>query len=416
MTDMRRTIIYILSTALSLTVLSCAKRDAVDAPLLDYVSNALNDTSSVAYHVLDSWDASDKKGSIAVIGEPADVIPIVEGLYTSDHFNNIDGKSEPDWLPDFSGEIISSIVDEANSPYGGYVANGNAEYLRELTVKNFVSALDTSCLYSPYDKLVRVPKLSSKVVVIASPYAVKYGKSDIDTLCSLSGNPVPVVSAVHSSLRYALSRHSSGNFCMWTTPERKDDGLYAEPYREVSSSGETDFLVYAPDPYVELHRRLVDVLDLYIASGRSSSLSAIIVDDPAIVKDDLDKELAEILRSKDEASLPYRNLLANGFEFIFPYEAVSSECFAILRELNAFTHKIAFPVMKGYMSAVATELPVTSYQETDEFTSDYKFTRAVGSEIDTWFLIEIRNAYLSESLKEQMLRIAPKTYSIYVRE
>lgn len=413
---MRRLNVIALLILSFAVVLSCTKRASGSVSSLKVVNDSLTDTSSVGYHVLNAWNSSDKSGAIAVIGDPEDILPVVEDLFTCDRFNNISGKASPDGLPDFSGETIAAQLDVANSPYGGYVTDGNVKFLRELAVKNFVSALDTCCLYSPYDRSLTVAKPSAKIVVSASSYSSVYGAGDIDTLLSASGVSVPVVSSTQCVFKYALNRHPEGNICVWTTEDRAASRLYDSPFREVSASGANVPPVFAPDSFVELERRFLDVLDMYAAAGAGSSLSAMIIDDPSVDRTALGSVLDGVNESDSEEMLPYRNLLSGGFEFIFPSDAISSECFRILRERNAFTHKIAYPELKGYMSVVATDLPVSSYQEDGKFTSDYKFNRAPDSDVDTWYLIEVRNGYIPESLREMMSVRSPKSYSEYVLE
>lgn len=93
---------------------------------------------------------------------------MTEALSCCDYFDNVDGRSVPDGLPDFAGETLDLICDSANAPYEGYVAKGNENYLKELNFKNFLSALDTTCAVGQFDKNSLTRKQSSKIVILAS--------------------------------------------------------------------------------------------------------------------------------------------------------------------------------------------------------------------------------------------------------
>ena len=106
---------------------------------------------------------------------------------------------------------------------------GNETYLKELTVKNFISAVDTSCAFSQYDRDTKVHKSSSKVVVLTSSYTSAYGYDDIEALVKGTGSEIDVISPVHAMFRYAMKRHGGdkAELAVWTTSEILGSGVYA---------------------------------------------------------------------------------------------------------------------------------------------------------------------------------------------
>ena len=49
--------------------------------------------------------------------------------------NNATGLYCPDGMPDLAHESCTYLGDQANMPYGDYVAEGKSDYLRELILK-----------------------------------------------------------------------------------------------------------------------------------------------------------------------------------------------------------------------------------------------------------------------------------------
>ena len=203
----KKSVLLLLLVAVLLST-SCFRRDGNRTVLLPYVQRLVSDTTSVQFDVLQRVNPKSKSGAITVLGEPTDVVRLTEALLRCDRFNNIDGSLSPDGLPDFAGEVIAPVLDAANAPYAPYMEAGNEEFLRELHVRNFLSVMDTTCVFSPFDLEDRLPKPSAKVLVLASSLSAEYGEADIDTLCAIAGKPIPVVSSVGAMIGNVLQAHA----------------------------------------------------------------------------------------------------------------------------------------------------------------------------------------------------------------
>ena len=90
-------------------------------------------------------------------------LTVLERLLASDAFDNATGEQRPDGKPDFSSESFVYFGDQANMPYGMYDAEGKADFLRELVVRDARFMLDPA----------RHPP--AKIIVIACNTATAYG-------------------------------------------------------------------------------------------------------------------------------------------------------------------------------------------------------------------------------------------------
>lgn len=90
-------------------------------------------------------------------------LTVLEKLLAADAFDNCTGEQCPDGKPDFSTENFVYFGDQANMPYGLYDAEGKADFLRELVVRDAQFVLGTDG-HAP-----------SKIVVIACNTATAYG-------------------------------------------------------------------------------------------------------------------------------------------------------------------------------------------------------------------------------------------------
>ena len=64
------------------------------------------------------------EGSIAIIGQPQEVLPLSRHFQTADAVDNIDGRPVRDSLPDFAGERFDIILDAYNEAYAHFIPEG----------------------------------------------------------------------------------------------------------------------------------------------------------------------------------------------------------------------------------------------------------------------------------------------------
>lgn len=197
---MKKKVFLYLSVALAVfTAGSCLRQYKPESRAIPFVDNILADSSSARYSFIFSFNPENVKGSISIIGAPSDCARISEAFMTCDNFDNINGSRLSDGLPDFAGEIIASIIDVANTPYSDYIDSSNTDFLRELTVKEVLAALDTTTSISQFDHNGITTKLGAKVIILASKEMIKFGLFDVDTLFKAAGRKIPVIASTDSA-------------------------------------------------------------------------------------------------------------------------------------------------------------------------------------------------------------------------
>ena len=402
-----------------LAVLSCGGRPSGGHHLTPYVAGLLADTASYDYRVVSAYDITAKGGTIAVIGEPEETLLLTEQLMGSDRFNNISGTRHSDGLPDFAGETFAPVLDRANAPYEGYIAAGNEDFLSELTVRNFVSALDTACFLSAYDKERLVHKADAKIVVLSSPLTAAYGYWDIDSLCTSAARRVPVFSISQAMLDCAWNRHGSGlNVGVWTTPRVLGAGVWSTVFPRIAArrqDPDAAYEVFCPDSAVTVRDRFFEFMQMYATTGNTAKLSALVLDDASVAADSLRAVVRAVMQVDQDNYITYRNWLSDDFEVIDPAEALSEACYTYLRETNRFTHRIAYPEVRLYVTAPANDLPEGAYAPDGWLNAGYRYGRSAGSEEAAYSLVELKDKHLTDALRELMMVRTPKIFSVYVR-
>ena len=397
-------------------MVSCMNRGAGDPLSIPYVRGILSDTSSVEYGIVKEGCPDGRDGVISVVGPVEDAFILTDELLSCDYFDNVDGRTVSDGLPDFAGETISVICDNADAPYHGYLEIGNDVYLKELTVRNFISALDTTCALSQFDRDRTVHKTGAKVVILASSYSSAMGYGDIMALMQAARPSIEVVSPVHAMFRYAIARHSeSGSFAVWTSESLLGSGVYSTVWADmVKDHPGFKYDAFCPQQTGSLRDRMISLFRMYRDAGQKKRLDAVIVDDMPLRADSLNSALTSMLRDSDDSIAAYRNLLADGFEFIDAARPVASECIRFLRKNNFFTHRVAYPSMLMYETVPVAGLPASDYASDGGLTEKFKYNRAENSGFSTFVLVESSGGFLDDEQKEFLRKYAHKAYDQYV--
>ena len=410
---------YTLLLLLAFFAASCGKRQVGGRYVTPYAVRMLQDTVSYDYRVISSYDMTSKNGTIAVIGEPEETLLLTEKMMASDRFDNISATRRPDGLPDFSGETFAPVLDRANAPYGGYLTHSNEDFLSELTVRNFVAALDTACYLSAFDKDRLVRKAGAKIVILSSSLSAAYGYWDIDTLCVSASRGIPVFSAPQAMLDYAWDRHGEGlNLGVWTTREVLGAGVWSTVFPRVAArrhESRSAYEVFCPDSTVTVRDRFFEFLHLYASAGNAARLSALLLDDASVDADSLRTVVDAVMQIDQDNYITYRNLLSDDFEIIDADAALSSLCYLYLRKTNRFTHRIAYPEADIYVTAPSNELPENAYAPDGWMNDDFRFNRAVNVAEPSYLLMELKDKHLTGPLRELMEAGTPHINASYVR-
>ena len=335
-------------------------------PTIPLVERIINDTQCEEYQALRAFDPGNPYGDIVLIDEPERCLYFSERFVTCDERDNADGKPTQDYLPDFAGERIVSLVDPVYSPYSRFVLADNANALREVTVRAVVGALDTTCCLGPFDHEKRSRKPAAKLLVLASPYMAAYGGFDVDTLFRSTGIAVPVLSGPEVMMEQAMGEKGGTVSIAFLTDSltaaagvypvvfnelcrKRGDSystlyVYSMPQEALSDSLSLSAAEMQADPFKQ-------ILDRHSASGRTTALSALVVDDRSVCVDSLQASYSRILSHPSEENAFYRKMLSKDFRFIDGAKALTDACYRYLREHNLFTHIIAYPVAAAYQTS-----------------------------------------------------------------
>ena len=344
-----------ISAAVLLTALmagGCRETAGPGRRTVPFVERTINERGR-DWALVSGFNPADSKGSIALVGSPERNSLLASRFLKGDDFDNIDGKLAPDELPDFSGERFDLISDMANLPYESFLG-GKEDSLRAVTVRNLLFALDTTLSLGAFDNERLERKENAKIVIFTSPLSAEHGAFDVDTLVRTAGKAIPVIFPSRFILGKQLDRNIAHmHVAVVTDSLSADSGVYPRVFDELAAERgqlgcgcvafSADSLYYAGD-----------LLDGYRAAGGNMPLSAVVIDDPTADIDALRDSFSWILRVQSEANLGYRKLIAEGFVVIDARRAVTDECYRILRATNNFTHDIAYPFSREYVTVRST--------------------------------------------------------------
>lgn len=383
-------LLLLLSLVLPTFMVSCMNREAGDSLSIPYVREVLSDTTSLTYRIIADGCPDRRDGTIAVVGQEFDVFSVARELVNCDYFDNVDGHMRPDGLPDFAGETISMICDNANEPYQGYLDNNNENYLKELSVKNFISAVDTTCALNPFDRKTNIHKTGSKIVILASSYSSAFGYDDVMRLVKSAGSDIAVISPVHSMFNYAVRKHSEkGCFGVWTTQKELGAGIYSIVKADLEKIYPgLEYDAFCPVYAESLKDRILSFLEMYKEAGKEKVLDAVIVDEAGLKADDLNGTLQEMISKNDGTMMKYIDMVSENFEFIDARRTVVADCIAYLRDRNLFTHKVAYPALAMYTTVPASGLADQDYNADGSLSDSFKYNRAENSDFETYLLME----------------------------
>ena len=160
------------------------------------VSHAVAGTGAFTFEP-ESFSRETRQLPIGVFDSGVGGLTVLEALLTVDAFHNDTLRPGPDGRPDLEQERFIYFGDKANMPYGNYAAEGRADYLRELILKDAVFLLGRRWREAPGER-VRLDKPPVKAIVIACNTATAAGLEDIRTALAAWKVPVFVVGVVEA--------------------------------------------------------------------------------------------------------------------------------------------------------------------------------------------------------------------------
>ena len=352
---MRKEVAMVFAAVLcSALMMSCRESVGPSRPLPPYVGSLVADTLSEGFRVFSDFDPGDHYRDIAVLGSLERVAFISEALMEADLFDNIDGRRVSDGLTDFAGEVISPVFDLVSGSYSEVVRDSGALRMSDVTVRNVVMALDTLYYPNNYDWERRLAKRRAKVVILASPEMSAYAMRDIDTLLTIAGKDVPVISVVDAMLDEAFEKNPSArNFCVFT-PDSTVLPFYEACLKRHAAARalEGATVTVACCPTDTSANFLLSFLDIRRAAGTSASpIDVLLLDDFSLDPKDVSKTLEAVKNPYSEETLANNKLVSGRFCIISAPDAVSTKCYSILRGRNLFTHDIAWPKSECYVTS-----------------------------------------------------------------
>ena len=340
MTRMKHTIPFLVLLA---TLVSCQEQQTVVRDTIPYVKQIAVDTTGT-FTLVHAYRSAGTKGSIAVIGEPDAASRLASFLLTADNVDNIDGKANPDRLPDFAGESFDIILDEYNDPYLRMAAS-SPDSLREVAVRNAVIAIDTVAYSNALDPNSRLKASRAKVFVLANSLLAEYGKFDIDTLFKMAGREPVILTPVEAMLKTAADAGCK-SVAIWAPAEARS--AYENAARVLVP--EMNVTVVSTTGNGILRPAFRDMLRIYRSLRPGANLDAVLLDSFTANLEDLESEKEHIHRQITEEDMAFDRIIMPHFRFIEPNASLTSALYRLLREKNLFTHDIAYPTVRYYQT------------------------------------------------------------------
>ena len=337
---MRRIILAVLPLAVLL--LSCKPDTGGGRDTISLVKYIATDTASPEHALLASFAKVPASGDISLVGTPDACARISRDFVECDVFENARGRDWGDGLKDFAGETFASICDP-QLPCGD-------ERLRELAVRYALAALSRKCNSSVYDLDGSLEKTPAKIIILADPCLLEKGKFDIDTLFSLTGCKVPVLSPHQLLFDAALGGDKKYFNC----------GLICDTLYMNNGICQSLFQTRAAEHNIMGAKCFTSAtslkggvlsgfLDSYTAAGHTEVLNALLVDDWNVDMKELNNELLAIRDFNREEHFRYGKLLAPDFMVFSAAELTMSSCSKLLRDHGLFTHRISQPESIRYV-------------------------------------------------------------------
>lgn len=380
---------------------ACSGRQGAGPVLHPYLNKVFSDTSCFGNRTLRGY-VPDRMNTVAIIGEDVSVLKMADCFASYDCYDNITGERGADGIPDLSGEVFDIFVDDANSPYDGYVKAGNQLFLREVMMRNTIIALSPVCYANGYDTDFSEPKQPSKAIVLPSVRYASSARADVDTMLRHFGTGVPVFTLAESAVAEVFEAFKSIS-CVGVMADLDvaASGVYGGLFGKMSARagymGTVDNVIFSPSGSTP-GERVRNFVKMYISTGMREPLNAVIVDDPELMfrSDEMYAALDSMVTEMSEEGRLYDMVIADNFRFINPVECVAADIFRSLRASGSMALRIAYPDFRLYVT-----IPEPSYVSGDVdgravMDSVFKYNRAYNSDIETFKAVRMSRHHLSQ--------------------
>jgi glutamate racemase len=183
---------------------SCQDGAKVGDQKFQIVSEVANNPNSPFYISFANYPKERKKLPIGIFDSGTGGLTVLNTIYEMDNFNNASKNAGADGILDFNSEKFIYLADESNMPYGRYDAEGKADFLRELVIKDVRFLLDDNYFNSPSDNDQQSNKQEVKAIVIACNTATAYGLETVQQAVEDWGLDVRIMGIVDAGSKAVL--------------------------------------------------------------------------------------------------------------------------------------------------------------------------------------------------------------------
>ena len=332
-----------------LLLASCERSAPGGRDTIDLVKTIASDIDAPEYALLSGFQKPAAGGDICIIGTAETCRRLGDAFLRCDMFENARGMNWSDGLKDFAGEEFAFIVDDTFTPYQGFVAEHGEQSLREAAVRMSLAALKNNCNISIYDLDGNQEKNPAKMIILADPWLFRDGKFDIDTLFTLTGCGVPVLSPQELMFDEVLGKGKKAfNMAVLCDSCFVGTGLYPGFFESKVKQYDVVGAHCFEAPTDLDGGLLVRLLDKYVEAGGTQPLDALLVDDLKVDMIGLRAELNAIRDYSKEESMRYGKLISPDFKLVSSTTVTMTACYREFREKSLFTHRIAQPVSREY--------------------------------------------------------------------
>jgi Glutamate racemase len=369
--------------------------------LIPVAQSAINDTTSIYYRDFTHYsDTALSQLPIGVFDSGSGGMNVIEELLALDNHDNITGELIPDGIPDFAGEGFQYLDDDANMPYNNYLSENNADYLRELVVKDVLFLMGRHYFKNNIEDMPSGDKSPVKLIVVACNTASAYGMSDAQNMLSAAGCDIRMIGVIDAGVAAALQDiPDKGHFAVgvMSNSVTLESRIYS---REIADSaaarkvridlveqdcGSLDAAINVGSDSASAKAKSAfkELVDKYLATGPSVPMKCVILGSTHLpfVMDALNEELDELrnFRDKDDRAV-YREIIADDFVFIDPSEYTAMACYNYLRSHKLLSLSSKKQTLCTYLSVPSYKLPEGCVDTFGNLTYNFKYGRQVGTE------------------------------------
>jgi glutamate racemase len=193
-----------LLLSILLSVLQCKQDTPQQEFEFQIITKAITDSSNPYYVDTANYPIDRSTLPIGVFDSGTGGLSVLNSILELDEFNNLTHEPGSDGIADFDTERFIYLADEANMPYGRYYAEGKADFLRELVLKDVLFLLGTQYYLSPGDQNSHQDKDPVKSIVIACNTATAYGLETTREAMDHWGLNVNITGIIEAGARSAL--------------------------------------------------------------------------------------------------------------------------------------------------------------------------------------------------------------------